>query len=168
MGWGGSMGPVHLKKSQNCCPGNIAEVVHMSYPQGPMTVFSDFRRCADALERLAASQTRQISSADEGRISADRLNQLELDRAQFESDCEGLLMKAEGKLHAASNAEARTRTMKKSYEEDIFAGSDPDSPEVGDRVRAGDVEAVEEGEVLPVPVALALNDKAYATRAKFS
>ena len=131
-------------------------------------MFSDFRRCADALERLAASQTRQISSADESRISADRLNQLELDRAQFESDCEGLLMKAEGKPHAASNAEARTRTMKKSYEEDPFADSNPDSPEVEAGLPEGDVEAGEESEVFPVPLALALNDKAYATRAKFS
>ena len=168
MGWGGSMGPVHLEKTRNCCPGNIVEVVHKGYQQCPMTVFSDFRRCADALERLAASQTRQISSAEEGRIAADRLNQLELDRAQFESDCEGLLMKAEGKLKAAANAEARERTMRKSHEEDIFADSGPDGDEIAPRLPAGDVAAVEESEVFPVPVALALNDKAYATRAKFS
>jgi len=77
-------------------------------------------------------------------------------------------MKAEGKLHAASNAEARTRTMKKSYEEDIFADSDSEGVEVPAGIPPGDDEAIAESEVLPVPLALALNDKTYATRAKFS
>lgn len=133
-----------------------------------MTVFSDFRRCADALERLAASQTRLILSSEEGRASSDRLAQLELDRSQFESDCEGLLMKAEGKLHAASNAEARTRTMKKSFEEDIFADSDSEGTVLPLGVPPGDDEASKESEVQPVPLVLARNDKSYATRAKFS
>jgi len=77
-------------------------------------------------------------------------------------------MKAEGKLHAASNAEARTRTMRKSYEAEIFADSDPDSFEAPNGVPPSDVDASEDSEVQPVPVVLARNDKSYATRAKFS
>jgi len=133
-----------------------------------MSVFSDFRRCADALERLAASQTRQITSAEDARLSGDRLDQLELGRAQFESDCEGLLTKAEGKLKAAANAEARERTMRKNHAEDIFSDVGEDSDELTARVPALDAPTSEPEEVLDVPMALALNDKSYATRAKFS
>jgi len=45
----------------------------------------------------------------------DRLTALERSRAQFEADVQGLLQKADGKLKAANNSEARERTMRKSY-----------------------------------------------------
>lgn len=97
----------------------------------------------------------------------DRLAQLELDRSQFESDCEGLLMKAEGKLKAAANAEARERTMRRSHEEDVFADSGSDSPAIERGISRVDVEAGEAEQVYRVPVALARNDKSHALRAKF-
>jgi len=76
-------------------------------------------------------------------------------------------MKAEGKLHAASNAEARTRTMKKSFEDDPFTDSDSEGNDIPAGIPPGDVEAGEESEVFPVPLAMAHNDKTYAMRAKF-
>lgn len=133
-----------------------------------MKVFREISRIADALERLAASQTRSLSILAERIPATERLEQLELSRSQFEADIEGVLMKAEGKLKAAANAEARTRTMAKSFEIDPFAASDPEGDALGAPIPPGDAEASEEEEVLHVPLGLALNDKTHATRLKFT
>jgi len=64
---------------------------------------------SDALELLAQAQ-KDLAPAKE------RLDNLELARHQFEANCEGMLLRAEGKLKAAANAEQRERQLKKSYE----------------------------------------------------
>ena len=79
-------------------------------------------------------------------------------------------MKAEGKLQAASNSEARTRTMKKSYEK-LLDPFDPDSEEAepthGTHVlRFDDVPSQAEG-VPPVRVDLEGDYKQAALRHKF-
>jgi len=79
---------------------------------------------------------------------------------------EGLLAKAEGKLKAASNAEARERTMRKSYEEiDPF---NQESIPLEAPTPGGDVEGGETDGLPPVRMDLAPNSKAYALRAKYS
>jgi len=132
-----------------------------------MSVLSDFRRIADALERLAATTTRGITALEAQGPPLDRLEDLELNRVRFEAEMEGLLLKAEGKLKAASNAEARERTMRKSYEDD----ADPFG-EDGDEIEALDapiyVEGGDEEGLQPVHVGLEKNSKDYARRLKFS
>jgi len=126
-------------------------------------VLRDFRRAADALERLAASATVIRENAP----ALDRLEALELSRAQFEADIEGVLLKAEGKLKAAANAEARERHQRNRREQtDPF---DEEGAEGTAPVRAGDVEGSEEDGLLGVrmDVEEPLSGKAYALRAKF-
>lgn len=48
--------------------------------------------------------------------SVQRLNDLELSRVRFEAECEGMLLKADGKLRAANASEARERQFKRSNE----------------------------------------------------
>lgn len=98
----------------------------------------------------------------------DRVEALELSRHQFEAEIQGVLLEAEGKRSAAANAEARTRTMKKSYEKQL----DPfnvDSEQAEDSIVQGrHAPPSEEEGMLPVHLDLAPSDsKAYALRAKF-
>jgi len=128
-----------------------------------LTVFSDFRRCADALERLAATQSAALKNAP----SVERLDALELDRHQFEAEMEGLLLKAEGKLKAANNSEARERHQRERHERD-FDPFPEDSEEIERRVQDFDAESVEAEEVQPLHLGLEKNSKAHALRAKWS
>jgi len=132
-----------------------------------MSVLRDFRRIADALERLAATQTRAVTVAEEAHPSEERLDDLELGRSRFEAEMEGLLMKAEGKLKAASNAEARERHQRKQYETDLDPFPD-DREEVEPLDPPSYAQAGEEEEMQPVHMGLEKNSKAYALRAKFS
>ena len=131
-----------------------------------MAILADFRRAADALERLAAG----MSAAQRERVEvgplAERLADLERGRAMWEADVEGLLAKAEGKLKAAANAEARERTMQKSYEADLDPFGDS-SDEVEEIIPIGDAEAGEEERVQPVRVDVAPDYKALALSRKF-
>lgn len=134
-----------------------------------MGVFRDFRRVADALERVAATITAASKGSEDRSVLTERLNELERDRTMWEADVEALLMKAEGKLQAANNAESRTRTMKKAYEKrqldlDPF---DLDSDEVPATVHEGDVPAGEETGMLEMPLALETNSKTHALKAKW-
>jgi len=130
-----------------------------------MGVLRDFRRAVDALERIASGLNGAVRSMQENAPSLERLQTLERDRTLWEADVEALLMKAQGKLQAAANAEARTRTMKKAYEEiDPF---DAEGEEVAPPVSTSHVEGVQEAQVQHVPVGLAPGSKAYAQRAKF-
>jgi len=135
-----------------------------------MSILRDFRRVADALERLAATQAQAVRSQPaEGRLSEleELVRELEHDRSRWEAEMEAVLMKAEGKLHATLNAESRTRTMKKSYEKHLDP-FDLDRDEVEAPVPAGDVPPGQEEEVYDVPVGVApLNSKAKAVRAKW-
>jgi len=131
-----------------------------------MGVLRDFRRIADALERLAATTTRAVSAAEENAPSTARLDQLELDPHQFEAEMEGLLLKAEGKLKAANNSEARERHQREKHERD-FDPFPEDSEEIERRVQDFDAEGVEAEEVLPLHLGLETNSKAHALRAKW-
>jgi len=132
-----------------------------------MAVLRDFRRIADALERLAAGQTASLQAAKEQAPAVARLDALELDRHQFEAEMEGLLLKAEGKLKAAANAEARERHQREKRDADF----DP-FPDDRDQVEAFEpgsyAENGEEEEVQPVHMGMETNSKATALRYKFS
>jgi len=138
-------------------------------------VLGSFRRIADGIQEL--NDTIRIAltlldSMHDNRPALDRLEELERSRALFEVEMESVLMKAEGKLHAASNAEARTRTMKKSYEK-LLDPFDADSEEGRETIREGTeilqgyAEPSEADRLQPVRLELAPNNKAHAMRAKW-
>jgi len=86
-------------------------------------VFRPFRDLLASLADLTiaivdvCAQLRTIGELQESAGPAtSRLDRLERDHHSFQAECEGLLMKAEGKLRAANNAEARERANKRSYE----------------------------------------------------
>lgn len=140
-------------------------------------MFRAFRRLIDAQEGIQAGQF-QLSAAVSELAAAhvalapatERLDALELSRHQFEALCEGLLLKAEGKLKAANNAEARERSLRKSYEHLI----DPLAEE-GERPEAtrrntdleDDAAHSEAERVHALRLDVAPNNKALAQRAKF-
>lgn len=98
-----------------------------------------------------------------------RLEALELSRHQFEAQCEGLLQKAEGKFRAATNAEARERANKRSYEHllsDLDEVGDPEAP-AGRPRSADDVAPGETEGVPPLHLDVAPSVKTLAQRAKF-
>ena len=133
-----------------------------------MAVLRDFRRAVDALERIATGLEFATRALADNAPSLERLQELERTRALWEADVEALLMKAEGKLKAAANSEARERTMRKSYEADLDP-FDEESDESEMRVPDFDATAGEEEEVLPVRVAVAPESKkAVALRAKWA
>ena len=105
---------------------------HFLHLRGPGSylrpMFSTFRALVDELGRLNTHVAALVRLHGTVGPAQDRLEVLELSRAQFEADMEGLLLKAEGQLKAARAAEARERHMKNSYEKnaDPF---DPDSEE---------------------------------------
>ena len=132
-------------------------------------VLKDFRRIADALERLASTHLQLVRGqpSDRRLIDLEELVvKLELSRAQWEAEVEAVLMKAEGKLHAANNAESRTRTMKKSYEKQLDP-FDLGSDEIEAIVPDSDVPAGEEAGVYEMPPPLETNSKTQALRAKW-
>ena len=102
--------------------------------------------------------------------SIERLEKLELSHHQFEAMCEGLLQKAEGKLRAANNAEARERANKRSYEhlldplaEDGVTGEAPG----GDSVLTDHAAPSEAERLQAMRMVVAPNNKTLAQRAKF-
>lgn len=130
-----------------------------------MGVLQDFRRGVDALERIAQILEVVVREVHDSAPSHERLQELERTRSLWEADIEATLLKATGKLQAASNSEARTRTMKKSYEQtDIF---DEEGGGVATPVPAGDDAPGEETQVFEVRPRLALNSKIHALRAKY-
>jgi len=131
-----------------------------------MGILRNFSRVADALERLATTHGRAVTVMAESLPSEQRLADLELSRSQFEADIEGVLLKAEGKLRAAANAEARERKMK-DQREDYFDQSDQDRAELQDGIPPFDVTPVQEEEVLDMPLGLETNSKAHALRHKW-
>ena len=142
-------------------------------------MFMHFRRHLAAAKgtEKALREIADVLHEVSGRVAdraelVDRIEELELSRAKWEAEIEGLLMKADSTLKASNNAEARTRTMKKSYES--FADElDPDreaeiEQEVGRHFPIGDV-APSGAEQLPaLHVDVAQNAKAAAVRMKFS
>jgi len=133
-----------------------------------LSIFQGFRRLVEAVQALASALDDLVRIQREMGPALDRIEALERERHHFEAECEGMLLKAEGKLKAASSAEQRERQLKKSN--DRFADPFPDEGEDGtqpapvfpDHVTAGEAE-----EVPPVRLALAPNNKTQAVRAKF-
>ena len=102
--------------------------------------------------------------------ASDRLDRLEREKHQFEAMCEGLLMKAEGKLRSANNAEARTRADKRSYEHLIDPlNEDGDESEAPGRYpdSGNDVPPSEAERLSALRLDVALSPKQLAQRAKF-
>jgi len=140
-------------------------------------VFRPFRRLLEALEHLAGhlqlltgAVSDLILVQREQGPAIERLDALERSQTQWEAMCEGLLMKAEGKLRAANNAEARERANKKSYEHlvDPFPedGVEPEAP--ARHPDSGNDAAPSEAERLhSLRLDVAPSPKQLAQRAKF-
>jgi hypothetical protein len=139
-------------------------------------MFSTFRRileankaAATALQGIEKILETAIDGMSDGGDLDDRVGALELQRAIFEADMDGLVTRAEGKLKAANNAEARTRTMKRSYE--TYADElDEDRPTQIEteplQLPQGDGAIIQEP--LPqMPLGMEANNKAHPTRMKF-
>jgi len=98
----------------------------------------------------------------------DRLNALELSRHHFEAECEGMLLRADGKLKAATSAEQRERQLKKANQKLV---DDFDLIGVEQPVPTADVDNdarfSEEKTLPPVRVDVAPNRKAAAVMAKW-
>jgi len=142
-----------------------------------MRVFRPFRLLLAALgliaERLQGLTVVMIElqrTHDAQQPAADRLLALETTRHQFEAMCEGLLLKAEGKMRAANNAEARERMMRKSYEHLIDplaeVGEQPEAAE-GNPVQPDNGAPGEAPGVQPLRLDVAPTNKTLAQRAKF-
>jgi len=132
-----------------------------------VSIFRDFRRIADALERLATSHSAALQAVKDHGPATDRLDALELDRHRFEAEMEGLLLKSEGKLKAANNSEARERHQREKHERD-FDPFPEDREEGPERLSELYADGSEEEELQPVHLGMEKNSKAYALRAKFS
>ena len=127
-----------------------------------------FRRLFEALQALTEALEAVVVTIREHGPAADRLDALERSRHHFEAECEGMLLKADGKLKAATSAEQRERQLKKSndrYSEAFSLGGE-DEPE-GVAVLRTDAPPGEAEGVPPVRLALATNNKAHAVRAKW-
>lgn len=79
-------------------------------------IFQRLRRFLDALEDLTSALQGLATVQRDLGPAIDRLEALERARIHFEADCEGMLLKADGKLKAAASAEARERQLKKANE----------------------------------------------------
>ena len=134
-----------------------------------MAVFRWFRGLVEALHALTDVLRILARNQEELGPALERLNTLERTRHQFEAECEGMLLKADGKLKAASSAEQRERQLKKANERlpDPF---DPESVEGADPralVPTDDAPPGEAQGVPPMRLALATNDKTHAVKAKW-
>jgi len=130
--------------------------------------FRGFRRFLEAILDLTAALEDLVRIQQELGPAIDRLEILERSHHQFEAQCEGMLLKADGKLKAAASAEARERQLKKANDrladplgETGEEGTGP-APFFPDDAAAGEAQGLP-----PVRLALAPNNKAHAVRAKF-
>jgi len=124
----------------------------------------------EALVALNATLAGDLAERQEGGKILDRVEAIERGQAQWEAEIDGVLLKADGKLKAANNAEARERTMRSHYE-NLFDEFDQEGqtgiPPNG--VSADDAEASEEEGVHPLHLGVApVSPKEFAMRAKFS
>jgi len=131
-----------------------------------MAVLRDFRRIADALEKLTATHKRVLLLAEAQHPSEERLDDLELSRHRFEAEMEGLLLKAEGKLKAAANAEARERHQRQKRDADFDPFLD-DREEIEEALPESDAPLGDPEELQPMRMGLETNSKAHALRAKW-
>ena len=86
--------------------------------------------------------------------AVERVEALELSRVRWEAECEGMLLKADGKHNAAKAAEMRERQLKRSYEtRDPFENGDGGEPTQEERARLLDERGVAKAFQEPVVVA---------------
>ena len=127
-------------------------------------------RIEDALSSLNNTLDKLCQAQRAHGPATERLEALELSRHQWEAECEGLLLKAEGKLRAANNAEARERALRKTYEHlvDPFPEEGPQPEEsVRDTLPLNDAPPGEAEGLPPVRLDVAPSNKTLAQRAKF-
>lgn len=142
-----------------------------------MRVFQEIRALREAAEK-AAYTAGKLTGAVLTLVELHKLNgpsearleDLERTRAHWEAEMEAMVLKADSTHRSAQNAESRARTMQKNYEKH-FDPFDPDSVEDEDErgrgTRAVNGESGEEEGLLPLPMDLERNPKAYAVRAKW-
>jgi len=122
-------------------------------------MLSYFRRVLEVLQeigeavrelgvKLDGPRTDQVDTA----ALSDRLGGLELSRAKWQAEMEALVLVAQGKFRSASNAEARERTMKESYEKQPDLGY-----EDGEGIEPGGSE-----DVLPINAEIGGPDEVHA------
>jgi len=133
-----------------------------------MAIFRGFRRLVDVIEGLSLALERFTRVQEEAGPATDRLTVLELSRHQFEAQMEGLFLKADGKLKAANNSEARERQLKKSYEH-LLDPLAPDGDERTDDDAVLPIDAPERTaeELQSLRVGVAPDSKAHAVNAKW-
>ncbi len=133
-------------------------------------MFHWFRGLIGAMDQLSSSVTDLARAQREAGPAIDRLEALELSRHHFEAEVESTLLRAEGKLKAASNAEARERQLKKSYErlvDDLDPVGEPGPEAAGHDVLPLHAEAGEAERLSAMRLDVASNNKTAAVRAKF-
>jgi len=137
-----------------------------------LAIFSEFRRLRVAAEQIADALSDLAKMQREVGPALDRIDALELSRHHFEAECAGKLLQADGKLKAASNAEARERQLKRSYERQIddLDPSTTNGSEVADAagVLPLDAEAVEDERLRAMRLVVAPSPKAAAIAAKWA
>ena len=123
-----------------------------------------------ALKELAAVMLEDLKERDSAGGALDRIDDLERSRARWEAELEGMILKAEGTLKAANNAESRARTMKRhaeNYVDDYEPDRDPEETAQRKLVPGGDAQLGGANRVQPVPVGVEDDPKAHVTRMKF-
>jgi len=131
-------------------------------------IFQGFRRFLEAITALTSALQELATIQRNLGPALDRLEVLERNRHQFEAECEGMLLKADGKLKAAASAEARERQLRKSAER--FADPFPEEGEAGTEPATVQPDYAPRSEapgMPPVHLGLAANSKTAAVRAKF-
>lgn len=103
--------------------------IHNQLLRGYSEDSTAFRPLLLAMADLTVTVDRLTVAQQELGPSVQRLNELELSRVRFEAECEGMLLKADGKLNAAKAAEARERQFKRSVEKTL---ADPFPEDVED------------------------------------
>ena len=129
-----------------------------------------FRPLVESVEKLTGTLVAVAEIQQEHGPAVDRLDALELGRIAWEAECEGLLLKADGKLKAANNAEARERQLKRSRDKrDPFEDNGDERGPVTEEERALLAQlAGGQGEAVDVAgVAVPESPKARVLRAKW-
>lgn len=140
-------------------------------------MFRAFRRLLAAIDQIAEDLGGLTNALlDVARMqqelgpASERLDALERERAQFHAEIEGLLLRAEGKLRAANNSEARERQLKKSYErlvDPLDENGDGQTPTRRHADSDNDAPAGEAEGMPPLRLGVAPTNKTLAQRAKF-
>jgi len=133
-----------------------------------LSIFGRFRQLVEAIQSLGAAVEELDRTQRALGPAIDRLNALELSRHHFEAECEGMLLRADGKLKAATSAEQRERQLKKANEKlvDSFDLIGEEGP-IATADVGHDAPASEAQPLPPVRLGVAANRKAPALMAKW-